>query len=48
LEGVRGEVKRSSTRVIARRIGSIGVASDMRLTELLAWQAQVHKEEWLA
>jgi hypothetical protein len=30
------------------RIAKIGMAIDIRLTELFAWQAHVHKEEWLA
>jgi hypothetical protein len=25
-----------------------GIARDIRLTELLAWHAQVHNEEWVA
>jgi hypothetical protein len=25
-----------------------GIVRDIRLTELLAWHAQVHNEEWVA
>ena len=30
------------------RMARRGIARDIRLTELLAWHAQVHNEEWVA
>ena len=48
LVGVR-EAENSRSKITTEiRMARRGMARDIRLTELLAWHAQVHNEEWVA
>ena len=48
LVGLRESGNSRSKITTEIRMAERGIVRDIRLTELLAWHAQVHNEEWVA